>query len=435
MGLNSQSKNAQNIITDCASELTEWSAFSGWKFFTERFDLQRWQRHLRTRSWKQDLDRPAVCWAAGLGAPGMPPVSDQRRNSMRLHAALLLAFVFAAGSAGATPLTLAMSPAGSDSNNCRAVAPCLTLGRIQAVIRAVNPQDNVTVNIALGTYRGQAIAGWTYVMPNHTISFVGEGSGTSSIPLFDNCIVDSDPTTCTHNVWFKLRTSATQNGGHESNLVFDHLKITHYGEAIWLSGDRSDSWNGWNGGNVIKNCVFAYDGNAYAPSLPESWATIRLYNSRRNYIANNLFEHIWTTPYSNNVYLHALYIASYASNNVISGNMFWDVGGDTIRFRDASNYNQVTGSTFWKTGEDAPITSWFCHPYSRTGCGKAIPECPSTGNVASSNYYTGGDKCPSSPPPFTANLYGAGSCNVPVYKQGVAVSKLTTNFSVCSHTP
>jgi len=353
---------------------------------------------------------------------------------MRFLAAMSLAFVLAAGSAEATPLTLFMSPAGSDANDCQS-APCLTLNRILAVVKAVDPQDDIKVKIALGTYVQQTMNGWTYVMPSHTITFVGAGdrNDQTKIPVFDNCSDDGDLATCLHNVWFKLQTSASQNGGHPSNLIFNHLKITHYGEPIWLSGDRSDPANGWNGGNVIENCVFAYDGNYYVPSLPESWATIRLYNSRNNLITHNLFVHIWAA--TGNLYLHALYIASYSDHNIISRDTFRDVGGDTIRFRDASNYNKVSRSTFWKTGEDAPLTSWFCRPFKVKLCGKTIPECPSTGNVASSNYYTGGDTCPTPPPLFAANLSDIGRCHVPPRKQNIAVRKLTTNFSACNLEP
>jgi hypothetical protein len=346
---------------------------------------------------------------------------------------VLAAVLLAASPGRATPLTLYMAPRTSVLDDCRSAATaCPNLARIQRVVQAVNPQDNVTVNIAVGTYVQQSVI-WTYVMPTHTVTFLGAGSGTANIPVFDNCSNPKDVTTCRHNVWFKFHSAAVKNGGQYSNLVIDHLEVKHYGEAIWLVGDRSDKLGGWNGANIITNCVFAYDGNFYDPSLPESWAVIRLYNSRWNQITNNLFEHIWGV--SGNVYLHALYLASWADNNVISGNTFWDVAGDTIRFRDASNWNSVSLNNFEKTGEDAPITSWFCHPYSQSGCGKTIPECPSTGNAASSNYYTGGDRCPAKPPPFTANLYGVSACGVSLSQQNIAVSRLRMDFSACHTGP
>jgi hypothetical protein len=327
----------------------------------------------------------------------------------------------------ATPLDLYLSPAGTENSYCSQARPCLSIWRAGYNAAKLNPQDNVTVHVAPGTYYNQSVR-WTYLMPTHAVTIVGEGT-RDNLPVFDGC-TDSTHTSCARNNWFQVDTSATAGGGAPSNVTLSNMEVTNYAQPVLFVGDRNDTISGWNGYNTVEGMVFVNIGNCYNQAEQESYGVFQIYNSNHNQFLNNTFEHICTTPYSNNVYLHTYYLATSANYNIIDGNIFYDVYGDTIRFRDASNYNIVRNSVFMKTGEDAPLTSWFCRG-TPSECGKILPECPSRGNVAYNNFYDGSDTCQGTPP-FQANLFGIKACGIPMRKQSVRVRNINYGYKSCT---
>lgn len=361
-------------------------------------------------------------------------IRTRRARSCLTVVAGAFAAALCAHSADATPLTVYLDARGLDSNNCLSPStPCLTLSHAQNVIKAINPQDDVTVSINNdGTYWGQNVY-WNYVMAGHSVSFIGAGSvtDTTNIPVFDGCS-DATLKSCQKgNHWFNLVTSATQNGGHASNIVLEHIKVQHYANPLWLFGDRNDVAHGWNGNNTVDHMVFEDIGNCYAPTLPESWGVVNVANSRSNTFSYNSFENICTSPYDLNVYLHAYYFSTSANDNLVFANTFSDVYGDTVRFRDGADDNTVTHSYFMRTGEDAPVTSWFCHPWSEAACGKATPECPSVGNRVTDSYFDGGDE--GQHVPIQRNLYGVSTCGISMSQQNVALQSNKIDYAAWPH--
>jgi hypothetical protein len=319
-----------------------------------------------------------------------------------------------------TPNTLYLSPSGSDTNDGLTAATALkTLTGVQAKLLKLKPQTDVVVHIALGTYVNAGSSNWTYAIPGHSITFLGDGSGASSIPVFTSC-TSSSGSSCSGGTWFDLKL----DNGFATNLIFDHIKVTHYQGAIFFHSNRDDTAR-WNGGNIIRNSVFDTLGNSYNSSLGASYEAILIQNSRDNRIENNTF-----TGMHGGVLYHAIYIASYGNNNVITGNSFSHGEGDPIRLRDASNNNTISNNSFNDIGHDAMVTEWFCQG---SLCTKPVPECPSTGNVATNNTFTDSYGCAGFiPAVFTYNLYAVSACGVSVAQQNLTQSGTVQNANACT---
>jgi hypothetical protein len=314
----------------------------------------------------------------------------------------------------ATPLTVYIDAAGSDQNSCLSASlACLTLSRAQSVVEKINPQDVVTVSVNDdGIYWGQDL-NWTYPAPATSIVGAGTVTDQTNIPVFDGCD-DASLTSCPNgNRWVSSTVS---------NLTFQHVQVQHYANPMLLSGSHL----------TVENMVWEYIGNCYVSSLPESWFVVEVTNSSYDMFQNNLFEHVCTTPYALNVYVHAYYFG-HSSFNTILHDAFSDVYGDTVRFRNASNNNVIISSSFDKTGEDAPVTSWFCRPWRNGACEgeQEAKECPSTGNQALFDYFDGGDT--GQQIPFEANLFAAAACGVPLSQQNVSEGGIVIDYAAWPH--
>ena len=217
-------------------------------------------------------------------------------------------------------------------------------------------------NIVLseGQFRGKLTITGTSEKASEYPAFYGNGSGT----------------------WLTYNGS----GGKATGLTIRGLRIVDYGTAINLVGDRrSPDMN--NAGTVIQNNVFARIGSR--PGKERSTAAIRLVNSHDNIFENNYFNSIRNYPLKECGYLHSIYIAHYSSGNRIRKNAFQDFCGAAIKLRDTSNDNLIEDNTF-RTNDPVPaIQESYCDMSAMAKCTKKSGECPSTGNVASTNHYPG----------------------------------------------
>lgn len=297
---------------------------------------------------------------------------------MKISLSLILATSLASFSAiagilpqtTATSFNLFLSPTGLDTNSgVSESAPLLTLSAAQKILNALNVSTNVVINIAPGTYYNQSV-NWTYVRPDINIKIQGVGV---TKPIFDGC---QPGTTCTNKTFFVL-TSAS---GLPSNITIDNLQIQRYWMAISLNGIYTN-FGAYNWNNTISNNVFQDIGNGWNPSLPYSYAAVRLYNSRNNFVTKNTFMNIINQG-DYDGYIHAIYAASYASSNSITYNKFVNVSGDVIRTRDLSNYNLIGNNIFVNSGKNAVTSDWYCFG---SGCDKV--ECPSWNTNFNGNTY------------------------------------------------
>lgn len=262
-----------------------------------------------------------------------------------------------------------MNPNGNDSFSGTSQAQAVkTLGRVQAILQAVDPAGPVEVHIVPGTYYGQSV-NWTYTN-GQTITFTSLDFGTTR-PVFDG--------QGTSGTWFNFRSGK----GEESKLHFRYIGVQRYITGISFTGDRENELTGWNGGNRLYGMHFAHIGGAWSQASSYSTAAVHFVNSRNNQVINSHFVNIENTPELAGA-IHALYLAHYASGNIIERNKFTRINGDPIKVRDSSNGNYVTNNTFYRTGGLAYYQDWFCDS-SRSDCTKLTPECPSFNNVFSDN--------------------------------------------------
>jgi hypothetical protein len=293
----------------------------------------------------------------------VPSLLSRSLGRAFVFAALCLAYV-AVAPAWAEQIVY-LSPTGNDSNNgLSAERPIRSLLRAQEVATAaVAPgPDDVTIRVAPGTYLDQAV-NWKLAVPGRAIKIIGN-------PVHPETVVfDGGKTGAT---FFRLM----QRSGTPSNLSISGITITHYVMAITLNGNR-DKLGGYNAGTQITHNRFIDNGGfAHDPPV-RAVAVVRLVNSKRNIIANNLFDGM-AAPECN--FLHAIYIANYADENIIRDNAFRNGCGDPIRVRDASNYNKIYRNTFVNAGDKAAYSEWFCSRSYNKRCSKSGEECPSVGN-------------------------------------------------------
>jgi hypothetical protein len=198
--------------------------------------------------------------------------------------------------------------------------------------------------------------------------------------------------------------------GARTELRFRYLRVQNYATAMVFHGNREDEQSGWNGGNHLYGMYFYRIGGLYS-WRQTSTAAVDLSNSRDNYIAHYHFVNI-ENHYEDAGQLHAIYVAHHSNGNLITRNHFANVNGETVRVRDASNYNRILANTFFRTSRKAYYSEWFCEGER---CTKSTPECPSMANEFRDNQLYGGYYHSWSRPwpnhPALSKLYGpANAC-------------------------
>jgi parallel beta-helix repeat protein len=264
-----------------------------------------------------------------------------------------------------TPLIYYMSPAGNDAADGSRIHPVQTLARIQEILEGRLQGRNAVVRIYsnAGKYYTNGIV-WTHVRPGHTITF-------EAYP--DTAYAEFEPAGSDSEAFFLL----DYTGGY-SQLRFRKLAVRHFtGGAISLIGDRYHLGEGWNGRNVVDDCVFDSIGNASDPSAQMCYGVLDFVNSREDTVRGCTFIDCANAPA--NLGPNAIYLAHHSSGNIVEGNSFLRFHGDCIRLRDASNDNRIYGNTFRDSGLWlALITSWYCYDLVNP-C--EIFECPPQGNL------------------------------------------------------
>lgn len=270
-----------------------------------------------------------------------------------------------------------MEPNGDDRNDGRANKPVATLQR--AVDLALSDpragSEPMRVVIQSGTYRGQKVQidGRKLV---GELTIIGLGTESKDFPIFRG---DGDKTT-----WLTLKSDT----GRATGLTIQAISVHDYFTAISLEGNRDDP-QAFNSGTTIRRNDFHNIGSIAIRDEDVSFAAVRFYNSKNNLVENNFFGSIRNKREKDCGSLHSIYIAHFSSGNRIINNTFEDACGSVIKLRDRSNNNRIEGNRF-KAIQNAPaIEEWFCDADARKDCTKKSGECPSTGNVASSNDLSG----------------------------------------------
>lgn len=263
---------------------------------------------------------------------------------------------------------LYLAPDGRDDRDGRSEATAIrSLARADELLHRYDPQDEVEVLIAPGTYYRQQVS-WTY-LNGRRISF-RPTPGATARPVFDGR---------GEGTWFQHRSIG------ESKLDFRYLTVTRYWLGLDLGGDWTDP-DRWNGGNEVRGMRFLRIGSRYLqPPQPYSYAALRLGNSRSNLIVGNHFEYIENLD-EHSGFIHAIYAAHYSSANRIEGNRFFRVNGDAVRTRDAADGNVLVGNTFDRAGKQAAYSDWYVPPERQP----SQPECPSVLNRFDDNRVLGG---------------------------------------------
>ena len=281
------------------------------------------------------------------------------------------------------PFRYYLSPDGDDGNNGRGPeSPVLTLSRVHQLLQAANPNDDVEVLIAPGTYNGQTTV-WSYTRPDYSITFKPRDPD-AGMPVFEAGVPDGDGgMDYPGGTWFRLNHSS----GEATNLVFEGLRIQNYQDAISLNGNRNNPL-AYNSHNTIRECYFYRIGNISNPDLSPSTAVIRFVNSQDNVVENNDFVDVVNT--TGGGLIHATYIAHLADRNRIHRNRFINHSGDPIRVRDFSNDNDIRDNYFILAGNTGAYSEWYCDQDIRDDCTKPEPECPSWENEFRNNLIVSG---------------------------------------------
>lgn len=278
--------------------------------------------------------------------------------------------------------TVYMAPAdegGHDAHDGltpdRAVA---TLMRVQGVLREHDPETDVEVRIAPGTYVQPPIWEWRYYVPGRTISFlpVDYEYGDDTVderPVFRN-------TKCgkkyCHGYWFQARLPVDREhqlyDGGLAGLRFYHLRVEYYSAGgVSIFGDserdyldkryRPALWKkgsaGLNG-NVFVGMRFHRLGNKWSGGK-YGYGGIVLTNSSHNQIVGNEFVALENAR-PRAAYIHGVYVTHFSSSNEIERNHFERNSGDPVKVRDQSNYNTIQRNTFVRSGVNSYYRGEFC---------------------------------------------------------------------------
>ncbi|WDS34600.1 right-handed parallel beta-helix repeat-containing protein [Pseudoxanthomonas sp.] len=266
--------------------------------------------------------------------------------------------------------TLYLSPSGSDSNTGATAATALkTLKGVLTRVKAAAPTDAVDIVVAEGTYVGQSVI-WTY-FNGQPITFAPP-TGATTKPVFDGGGADLS--------WFTMDDST--DAAVPTNLHFIGLAVTNY----WLGLDLGRNKAAGNSHNEVREMLFERIGGAYSSGPPMGYAALRLRNSSFNTIAGNSFQDVRNSDSADSdgdgvnedltSYIHAIYAAHNAHDNIISDNDFNQVSGDAVRTRNGSDNNLIQGNRFVAAGKYSAYSDWVAD----TG-----EECPSMNNQFKDN--------------------------------------------------
>lgn len=286
-------------------------------------------------------------------------------------------------------VTVWMSPAGSDSNDgLSQSSPVPTLGRVQDILRGMQPTTDVQVRIDQGVYvAGETV--WDFYIPYRSISFLPVGYEIGGT-IGERPVFRSDGTT---GYWFAAKVPDEHTGpALVSRLRFYCLRVERYGKGGLLFYGRAGVVEGFRvptvglNGNAVYGMEFTELGSVWGNGI--GYAGVGLVNSSGNDINSSRFLHLENSPPSGGA-IHGMYAQDGSSNNLVRNSLFQAISGNPIRTRNRCNDNEIRTSTFDGAG-DAGYGEWFCDQ----ACAEANPaaglECPSVGNVFHDNALLGG---------------------------------------------
>jgi len=299
-----------------------------------------------------------------------------------------------------------ISPDGDDNGEGKRNSPLATLDEVHKRIREKKPDMDVLIRIYSdrGDYVNQTVV-WEYYNTDNSIIF-------ESYPEDKFANFTASENAPPELPFFKL----IADNGEPTNLVFRRLIISDYvTRAIMFIGYRETEKYGWNGYNIIENCVISGIGNNRMPERQFVHGAITLVNSRNNIIRNCVIEgcansnvdrtgekgqydipekeFLGSSDCSSKILpITCIYIAHYSHSNIIENNLFENNEGDCIRLRDRCCGNTISANLFLQSGWKAAVTSWYCI-YNFKNCTKTTPECSSWGNLLCDNIMYGTWHC------------------------------------------
>jgi len=321
----------------------------------------------------------------------------------------IILFLIGTSDPALSRILIYMSPSGNDANDGSSDRPVKTLQRVHEILRLRAPEEDVMVRIGSdqGVYYNQTVS-WYYYHPEYEIRFEPDPPDRPAVFVADR---DGPP--------FDSFFSLYAENGEPTNIVFRRLVVQDYvTRAFYFQGDREDPESGWNGSNVIEECVIRNIGNL---RMPERWIVyggITFVNSRNNIIRNcrlidfanaakGVVDFKEVPVHDVHHYIRdrspergmqssgpdlpiiAIYVAHHSCNNIICGCTTSRIIGDVVRLRDCSNENIISNNTFFQSGWLAICSTWHC----TENCTKNGYECPSWENIYENNIAYGNWNC------------------------------------------
>ena len=166
-----------------------------------------------------------------------------------------------------------------------------------------------------------------------------------------------------------------------TNLEFRYLEWSRYDDYALQIRSRSGQWAA---GNLISGNRFHHVGNWWDPSRTIGYGGLSLWSTSRNTVVGNHFSSIVNAPVDgdSNGHEHGIYMIE-ASDNIIRGNRFLDIGGDAVRVANGSDDNLIEANVFERTSNRGHVSDWYCRIVN--GCQKM--QRPSHGNVVRGNTF------------------------------------------------
>lgn len=300
-----------------------------------------------------------------------------------------------------------MAPDGDDTYLATKERPAKTFERVEAILKTRRPDSTVIVRIYAD--RGDYVdynTLWEYYNPDYLTIFQPYPDSLYA-PFVASNVNPPDA------LLFRFEA----DDGMFTNIRIERFLVRNYVRGVFaFVGDREDKYSGWNGNNVVKDCLFRDIGNEKLPGYKMAYSVIGVVNSRANKfmscefvnIANanrgvfpqeleefpSLLAEIESMPEATTEVLPIIgfYFAHHSTNNLVIGCTSHGVKGDMIRLRDASHDNVIEENYFRKTGWTAVCTMWYCLPTFGV-CTKIGPECSSWENIFKNNICEGNWEC------------------------------------------
>jgi hypothetical protein len=297
-----------------------------------------------------------------------------------------------------------MRRTGSDSNPGTPASPKRTLAGVHSKIVADAPDEDIEVHVDPdgGEFTAQTVT-WTYVLPDHTITFLpwgwdqDSGHPPARRPVFDGNTTDPVEGAARLSTWFDLHLDRRTSGSY-SNVRFYYLHVKNYVRmAIRLAGN-GDTASGWQGNNAVRNCIFQDIGNggsctrsgccrngASHPSAVcpnQGLGAIVLQNSRDNWFEQNIFIDLVNADKEAG-HVHGIYFDGGSDNNVVAWSRFENITGDPIRVRAQCNDNSLHHNCYVNAGQNGFYSDYFQNQDAACSLSGSHQECPSWRNTLS----------------------------------------------------